>query len=92
MCVTTNGLLRLFYQISSRHEETALELESVTAADDLITHASFCCDKRKTPPDSKCVAAELIFLVSKHPSHSSRYGVQAAEGSACWCELGESPK
>ncbi|KAK4173010.1 putative mediator of RNA polymerase II transcription subunit 16 [Triangularia setosa] len=49
VCVTTNGLLRLFYQSpNNRFEETALELESVTAADDLITHASFCCDKQNT--------------------------------------------
>ncbi|KAK0669411.1 putative mediator of RNA polymerase II transcription subunit 16 [Cercophora samala] len=49
VCVTTNGLLRLFYQSpSNRFEETALELESVTAADDLITHAAFCCDRHNT--------------------------------------------
>ncbi|KAK4195172.1 putative mediator of RNA polymerase II transcription subunit 16 [Triangularia verruculosa] len=49
VCVTTNGLLRLIYQPpNNRYEETALELESVTAADDLITHASFCCDKQNT--------------------------------------------
>ncbi|KAK0729360.1 mediator complex, subunit Med16 [Apiosordaria backusii] len=49
VCVTTNGLLRLFYQHhNTRYEETALELESVTAADDLITHASFCCDRQNT--------------------------------------------
>ncbi|KAL2199805.1 mediator complex, subunit Med16 [Corynascus similis CBS 632.67] len=46
LCVTTNGALRLFYtQNSSRLEETALELESVTSSDELITHASICSDR-----------------------------------------------
>lgn len=46
LCVTTNGLLKLlFSQNNNRIEETALELESVTASDDLITHASLCSDK-----------------------------------------------
>lgn len=63
VCVTTNGLLRLFYQISSRHEETALELESVTAADDLITHASFCCDKPNTLLIALATASKQLRVV-----------------------------
>jgi mediator of RNA polymerase II transcription subunit 16 len=35
-----------FTQNNARLEETALELESVTSSDDLITHASLCSDKR----------------------------------------------
>ncbi|KAL2158526.1 hypothetical protein VTH06DRAFT_4293 [Thermothelomyces fergusii] len=56
LCVTTNGALRLFYlQSNGRLEETALELESVTSSDDLITHASLCSDKSKHPlVDARC--------------------------------------
>lgn len=50
MCVTTNGSLKLFFtQNNARLEETAIELESVTSSDDLITHASLCSDKREKP-------------------------------------------
>ncbi|KAK4242361.1 hypothetical protein C8A03DRAFT_40329 [Achaetomium macrosporum] len=46
LCVTTNGTLKLFFlQSNGRLEETAIELESVTSSDDLITHASICSDK-----------------------------------------------
>ncbi|KAK4044534.1 hypothetical protein C8A01DRAFT_31320 [Parachaetomium inaequale] len=46
LCVTTNGALKLFFtQNNGRPEETALELESVTSSDDLITHASLCSDR-----------------------------------------------
>ncbi|KAK3901481.1 hypothetical protein C8A05DRAFT_16342 [Staphylotrichum tortipilum] len=45
LCVTTNGALKLFFtQNNARVEETAIELESVTSSDDLITHASICSD------------------------------------------------
>ncbi len=50
LCVTTNGSLKLFFtQNNARLEETAIELESVTSSDDLITHASLCSDKREWP-------------------------------------------
>ncbi|KAK3996902.1 hypothetical protein QBC44DRAFT_355200 [Cladorrhinum sp. PSN332] len=49
LCVTTNGMLKLlFSQNNTRIEETALELESITSSDDLITHASICSDKTGT--------------------------------------------
>ncbi len=48
--MTTNGSLKLFFtQNNARLEETAIELESVTSSDDLITHASLCSDKRERP-------------------------------------------
>ncbi|RWA10536.1 hypothetical protein EKO27_g4564 [Xylaria grammica] len=41
ICVTTNGLLKMFWnQNNNKAEETTLELESATSADDLITHAA----------------------------------------------------
>ncbi|KAI0408928.1 RNA polymerase II mediator complex subunit Sin4 [Xylaria palmicola] len=49
ICVTTNGLLKMFWsQNSNKSEETTLELESATSADDLITHAAVCSDKTKS--------------------------------------------
>ncbi|GAP84915.2 putative mediator of RNA polymerase ii transcription subunit 16 [Rosellinia necatrix] len=49
ICVTTNGLLKMFWsQNNNKPEETTLELESATSADDLITHAAACSDKTKT--------------------------------------------
>ncbi|KAI1817793.1 RNA polymerase II mediator complex subunit Sin4 [Poronia punctata] len=48
VCITTNGLLKLFWsQNNNKTEETTLELESATSADDLITHAAVCSDKTK---------------------------------------------
>ncbi|KAI0141837.1 RNA polymerase II mediator complex subunit Sin4 [Xylariaceae sp. FL1272] len=48
ICITTNGLLKMFWtQTNHKLEETKLELESTTSADDLITHAAACADKTK---------------------------------------------
>ncbi|RYP80118.1 hypothetical protein DL769_002604 [Monosporascus sp. CRB-8-3] len=45
ICVTTNGVLKMFWvSDKGRIEETTLELESVTSADDLVTHAAICGD------------------------------------------------
>ena len=44
--ITTNGLFRLMFQTNNnRFEETAIELESITSSDDLITHAAVCNDR-----------------------------------------------
>ncbi|KAI0196128.1 RNA polymerase II mediator complex subunit Sin4 [Xylaria flabelliformis] len=49
ICVTTNGLLKMFWtQNTGKAEETTLELESATSADDLITHAAACSDKTRS--------------------------------------------
>ncbi|KAI1504605.1 RNA polymerase II mediator complex subunit Sin4 [Biscogniauxia marginata] len=49
VCITTNGLLKMFWsQNNNKIEETTLGLESVTSADDLITHAAVCSDKTKS--------------------------------------------
>ncbi|KAI0484923.1 RNA polymerase II mediator complex subunit Sin4 [Xylariaceae sp. FL0804] len=48
VCVTTNGLLKLFWnQFDGKPEESTLELEGVTSADDLVTHAAMCADKSR---------------------------------------------
>lgn len=49
VCVTANGLLKLFYaQNSNQLLETQLEMESITSSDDLITHAAIYPDRGKT--------------------------------------------
>lgn len=46
VCVTANGLLKLFFaQNSNLVQETQLEMESITSSDDLITHAAVCSDR-----------------------------------------------
>lgn len=46
MCLTINGLLRLFFpQPKGLWHEARLELESIVSSDDLISHASFCNEK-----------------------------------------------
>ena len=45
ICVTTNGLFRLFwFSTSGKIEETSIGLEAVTSGDDLVTHAAVCSD------------------------------------------------
>ncbi|KAL5594513.1 hypothetical protein BROUX41_001439 [Berkeleyomyces rouxiae] len=47
LCITDNGLLKLFYPSSKAEkvEETTHELESIIVSEDQITHASICSDK-----------------------------------------------
>ncbi len=46
LCVTISGSLKLFFsQSNNKVQEVALELESITTSDDLITHASLCSEK-----------------------------------------------
>lgn len=46
LCVTTNGVLKLFFaQNSGKIEEANLDLESSTSPDEMITHASLCSDR-----------------------------------------------
>jgi mediator of RNA polymerase II transcription subunit 16 len=45
-CVTTSGMLKMFWaQTNNKMEETTVELESVNASDDLVTHAAMASDK-----------------------------------------------
>ncbi|KAI0007080.1 RNA polymerase II mediator complex subunit Sin4 [Xylariaceae sp. FL0662B] len=49
ICITTNGLLKLFFgQNNNQINDTSVELDSVTSADDLVTHAAVCSDRTKT--------------------------------------------
>ncbi|KAI1379569.1 RNA polymerase II mediator complex subunit Sin4 [Hypoxylon crocopeplum] len=48
-CITSTGILKMFWsQNNSKIEETTLELENVSLAHDLVTHAAMCSDKSKT--------------------------------------------
>ncbi|KAI0126017.1 RNA polymerase II mediator complex subunit Sin4 [Xylariales sp. AK1849] len=54
-CVTINGMLKMFWnQNTNKIEETPLELESITSADDSVTHAALCSDSR-----AKCLFVAL---------------------------------
>ncbi|KAL7627995.1 Mediator of RNA polymerase II transcription subunit 16 [Parahypoxylon ruwenzoriense] len=49
ICITTNGILKMFWgQNTNRIEETTLELENLAWTDDLVTHAAVCSDRTKT--------------------------------------------
>ncbi|KAI0021221.1 RNA polymerase II mediator complex subunit Sin4 [Xylariomycetidae sp. FL0641] len=64
ICITTNGLLKMFWmQSSGKYEESTLELESVTSADDLITHAAVCSDKTKTIYIAMATASQQLRIV-----------------------------
>lgn len=46
VCVTENGLLKLFFsQNSNQVQEVHIEMESITSSDDLITHAAICSER-----------------------------------------------
>ncbi|KAI0206278.1 RNA polymerase II mediator complex subunit Sin4 [Astrocystis sublimbata] len=85
ICVTTNGLLKMFWsQNSHKSEETTLELESATSADDLITHAAACSDKTRsiyiamatTSKQLRVVQVAIAFNASK--PENSQNAPQAA--------------
>ncbi|KAG6039308.1 hypothetical protein E4U41_002977 [Claviceps citrina] len=45
-CITVHGTLKMYWsQFNGRMEETTMELESVNAAHELVTHAAFSADK-----------------------------------------------
>ncbi|KAM0564218.1 hypothetical protein ACHAPJ_000428 [Fusarium lateritium] len=47
LTITTHGVLRMFWsQNNNRIEETTMELESISASDELITHAAFASEKK----------------------------------------------
>ncbi|KAM0329693.1 hypothetical protein ACHAPQ_006657 [Fusarium lateritium] len=47
LTITTHGVVRMFWsQNTNRIEETTMELESISASDELITHAAFASEKK----------------------------------------------
>jgi mediator of RNA polymerase II transcription subunit 16, fungi type len=51
LCVTTGGTLKMFWmQWNNRLEETTIELESISTADEIVTHAAFASDKSLSVP------------------------------------------
>lgn len=50
LTVTASGMLKMLWmQVNNRPEETRLELESISSADELITHAAFASEKSEYP-------------------------------------------
>lgn len=46
VCVTSSGMLHLFFsQNSNQVQEIHVEMESVASSDDLITHAAICSER-----------------------------------------------
>ncbi|KAI1819979.1 RNA polymerase II mediator complex subunit Sin4 [Xylaria intraflava] len=72
ICVTTNGLLKMFWsQNNNKAEETTLELESATSADDLITHAAACSDKTKSIYIAMATTSKQLRVVQVRISFTS---------------------
>ncbi|KAI5926303.1 RNA polymerase II mediator complex subunit Sin4 [Camillea tinctor] len=64
VCITTNGLLKMFWsQNTGKIEQETLNLESVTSADDLITHAAVCSDKTKSIFIAMATASKQLRVV-----------------------------
>ncbi|KAI2466218.1 RNA polymerase II mediator complex subunit Sin4 [Annulohypoxylon bovei var. microspora] len=62
--ITTSGILKMFWgQNNGKVEETTLELENVTTADDLITHAAICSDRTKTLMIGMATASKQLRVV-----------------------------
>ena len=89
LCVTTNGLLKLYFsQSNNRVEETTLELESVTSSSDLLTHASLCSDKSMwfLPFSGSRSNINCYF---RYPTDCICNGLQATQGDPCEHTLGK---
>ncbi|XDG09251.1 hypothetical protein ABKA04_008866 [Annulohypoxylon sp. FPYF3050] len=64
VCITTSGMFKLFWgQNTGKIEETTLELENVTTADDLITHAAACSDRTNTLMVGMATASKQLRVV-----------------------------
>ncbi|KAI0128050.1 RNA polymerase II mediator complex subunit Sin4 [Hypoxylon sp. NC0597] len=64
ICITTSGMLKMFWsQNTGKIEETTLELENVTTAEDQVTHAAVCSDKTKTLMIGMVTACKQLRLV-----------------------------
>ncbi|KAI0889256.1 RNA polymerase II mediator complex subunit Sin4 [Annulohypoxylon maeteangense] len=62
--ITTSGIFKMFWgQNNGKVEETTLELENVTTADDLITHAAVCSDKTNTLMIGMATASKQLRVV-----------------------------
>lgn len=63
VCVTTNGLLKMFWaQNNNKVQETSFELDSITSSNDLVTHAAIA-------PDTKAKCMWVAFATSSKQLH-----------------------
>ncbi|KAI1141912.1 RNA polymerase II mediator complex subunit Sin4 [Hypoxylon sp. FL0543] len=64
VCITTSGMLKMFWnQNTGKIEETTLELENVTTAEDQVTHAAICSDRTKTLMIGMATACKQLRIV-----------------------------
>jgi hypothetical protein len=78
LTITTHGVIRMFWsQNTNRLEETTMELESISASDELITHASFASEKSMHP--TYRIALRLSLTAGRTPPSRRCYNLKAAE-------------
>ncbi|KAI1102358.1 RNA polymerase II mediator complex subunit Sin4 [Jackrogersella minutella] len=78
ICITTYSVLKMFWgQNNGKVEETILELENVTTAGDLITHAAVCSDKPKSLMIGMATAAKQLRVVHV----GINWGIPKADGA-----------
>lgn len=80
LCVTTSGILKLFFsQNNNKHEEAMVELENVNSSEDRITHASFSSDKSKSE-HLPFLDVQAMLKVIRFPPYRTCHCVEAAQG------------
>ncbi|EGY18438.1 mediator of RNA polymerase II transcription subunit 16 [Verticillium dahliae VdLs.17] len=74
LCVTTSGMLRLFWsQSNNKLEETTLELDSFSSSDDLITHASLHSDKNHMYVALATASRQLRLVRPLNPTMTAKH-------------------
>lgn len=83
ICITTTGVLKMFWgQNNGKIEETTVELENVTLADDLITHAAVCSDRRSLMVGLATASKQLcVVQVAINWNNSKTEGAQSNPSS-----------
>lgn len=62
VCVTSSGLLKLFFsQNSNQVQEIHVEMESITSSDDLITHAAICSERGELVSSTLTFSSDLTW-------------------------------
>ncbi|KAI1328343.1 RNA polymerase II mediator complex subunit Sin4 [Xylariaceae sp. FL0255] len=75
VCITRNGMLKMFWsQTNGKPEESTLDLESTTSADDLITHAAACSDRTRSIYVAMATASKQLQVVQVAISFASVKG------------------
>jgi hypothetical protein len=84
LCVTTSGVLKLFFSHNSnKMEESTVELENIDLSDDRITHASLTSDRSKSQHrsvPSYCALVRLPLTIFRRSPNRNGNCIQAAQG------------